>query len=400
MKDFKLLALSFCFIFSVFCAYAILRPVRDALGIHGDTSELKWLFLGTFVLTLLGSFVAVWVSGRCSKRRYFDIVFGFFALNLLGFYALMKSLSQSDEGFIWLCRSFYMWASVFNLFIISLAWSLLNDVYSKENSKKFFGIITAGASLGSIAGASFVSFFKGVSIELFFAISLGFLIFALLLKRLIISYSSDCGFESALKATNPFAGAKLVFTSKYLLGIAGFILLLTAISTFLYMEQARIVKLAFASKEERSAAFAMIDLVVQSSSFFIQLFLTGLIARKLGLEYLLGSLGLVLVFGFILLIFAHPAFMAIAVVMSVRRIGEYALIKPGREMLFTKLNSEEKYKAKLFLDAVVYRAGDSVAASVESLLASISLAFVLGVGAVISAFWSFLGYRLGRAEKS
>lgn len=165
------------------------------------------------------------------------------------------------------------------------------------------------------------------------------------------------------------------------------------------MEQARIVKTAFASKEERSAAFAMIDLIVQGGSFFIQIFLTGFIARRFSLEYLLGSLGLVLVFDFVLLIFAHPAFAAIAVMMSLRRIGEYALIKPGREMLFTKLSSEEKYKAKLFLDAVVYRAGDSIAASIEGLLASISLVLVLGVGAVISAFWSLLGYKLGKAEK-
>ena len=121
MKDFRLFALSFCFIFSVFCAYAILRPVRDALGIQGSTDELKWLFLGTFILTLLGSFVAVWISGKLSKRRYFDAVFGFFALNLLVFYALMRSFDESDEGFLWLCRAFYMWASVFNLFIISLA---------------------------------------------------------------------------------------------------------------------------------------------------------------------------------------------------------------------------------------------------------------------------------------
>ena len=166
------------------------------------------------------------------------------------------------------------------------------------------------------------------------------------------------------------------------------------------MEQARIIKLTFASKEERAAVFAMIDLIVQGSSFFIQIFLTGFITRRFGLEYLLGSLGLVLVFGFILLIFTHPAFAAIAVVMSLRRIGEYTLVKPGREMLFTKLSSEEKYKAKLFLDAVVYRAGDSIAASIEGLLASISLVLVLGVGAVISAFWSLLGYKLGRAEKS
>ena len=176
-------------------------------------------------------------------------------------------------------------------------------------------------------------------------------------------------------------------------------MLLTTVSTFLYMEQARIIKLTFASKEERSTAFAMIDLIVQGGSFFIQIFLTGFIARRFSLEYLLGSLGLVLVFGFILLIFTHPAFAAIAVVMSVRRIGEYALVKPGREMLFTKLGSEEKYKAKLFLDAVVYRAGDSIAASIEGLFASISLAFVLGAGAFISAFWSLLGYKLGRAEK-
>lgn len=174
------------------------------------------------------------------------------------------------------------------------------------------------------------------------------MLFSLLLKRLIIATSGAKGFENPLKASNPLSGTKLVFASKYLLGIAGFILLLTAVNTFLYMEQARIIKLTFASKEERSAAFAMIDLIVQGSSFFIQIFLTGFIARRFGLEYLLGSLGLVLVFGFILLIFTHPAFAAIAVVMSVRRIGEYALVKPGREMLFTKLSSEENTKQSFF----------------------------------------------------
>ena len=173
-------------------------------------------------------------------------------------------------------------------------------------------------------------------------------------------------------------------------------------STFLYMEQARIIKETFSSREARIAAFGYIDLVVQSASFIIQIFLTAKIAKIFGLKWLLGMLGFVIGFGFIGLIFTHPLFLPFVVVMCLRRIGEYALIKPGREMLFVPLDSDSKYKVKSFLDVVVYRGGDSISSQIEGLLSKSGINIVLLGGAFVALAWSILGYYLGRSyeEKS
>ena len=162
------------------------------------------------------------------------------------------------------------------------------------------------------------------------------------------------------------------------------------------MEQARIVREFFPTREARIAAFANIDLIVQTASLIIQIFLTAKIAKYFGIEWLLGSVGLAIAVGFVFLAMVHPAFWPLVIVMSLRRIGEYAFVKPGREMLFVPLGSDEKYKVKNFIDAVVYRAGDAVSAQAEALLAQISMAFVLLCGAAISALWSFLGLCLAR----
>lgn len=191
-------------------------------------------------------------------------------------------------------------------------------------------------------------------------------------------------------------GFKLIIASKYLLALCAFILLLTSVSTFLYMEQARIVRELFTSREERIAAFANIDLIVQLSSLFIQIFLTAKIARFFGITSLLSSLGFIIALGFVVLAFTHPAFLPLVVVMSIRRVGEYALVKPGREMLFVPLSADSKYKVKNFLDTVVYRGGDALSAQLESVLASVGILCVLLVGAALSFIWGLLGVFLGK----
>ena len=204
-------------------------------------------------------------------------------------------------------------------------------------------------------------------------------------------------FSTPLPSKNPLDGFKIIAKSPYLLSFVGFVLLLTSVSTFLYMEQARIVRAVFETREARAAAFANIDLIVQSTSFFIQIFLTAKIAKFFGLKWLLGLLGFVIAFGFIMLSFTHPAFPGIALVMSVRRIGEYALVKPAREMLFVPLDSESKYKVKNFLDTVVYRGGDALSSQVESVaLAKFGVSGVLILGAIISCVWGILGLNLSK----
>ena len=402
--EFRLLALSAGFIFVLFSSYALLRPIRDALGLTGGKDELKWLFLATFISCIIASLTLMWLSTRVKRRFYADAVLVFFALNLLGFYLAMSGISSTSSGFVWLCRVFYVWVSIFNLFAFSSAWSLIADIFSKEASQRLFGIIAAGASLGSIAGASCVAFLAehlGVSRLIF--VSMLLLGIALVLKNLMIKElgrfeNADLSrFDATIGAKNPFVGFSLIIKSRYLLALCGFVLLLTSVSTFLYMEQARIIRELFPTREARIAAFANIDLIVQSSALFIQVFLTAKIAKIFKLTALLGTLGFVVGVGFIVLAFLHPAFLPLVVVMSVRRVGEYALVKPGREMLYVPLSSDEKYKVKNFIDAVVYRGGDAISAQLESLLAGVGIMCVLLAGAFLSFVWGVLGVFLGRS---
>lgn len=402
--EFKLLALSFAFIFALFSSYSLLRPVRDALGLSGGESNLKWLFLATFIACIIASLALMWLSTRIKRRFYIDFVLVFFGLNLLAFYGAMRGIASDSAEFIWLCRIFYVWVSVFNLFTFSSAWSLLSDIFSKEASQRLFGIIAAGASLGSIAGAASVKFLVahiGTSNIIFASMIL--LGIALVLKYAMIaelshfeSAQSLARFDKTIGAKNPFVGFSLIIKSRYLLALCAFVLLLTSVSTFLYMEQARIIKELFPTREARVAAFANIDLIVQSSALFIQIFLTAKIAQFFKLTTMLGALGFIIGFGFIVLAFTHPAFLPFVIVMSLRRVGEYALVKPAREMLFVPLSSDEKYKVKNFLDAVVYRGGDALSAQVEGIFASIGIVVVLLVGAGISFVWGILGVLLGR----
>ena len=402
--EFKILSLSFVFIFVIFSSYSLLRPIRDALGLTGGVSNLKWLFLGTFGACIVASLALMWLSTRVKRRFYIDFVLVFFGLNLLIFYGAMKGIAPKSSEYVWLCRVFYIWVSVFNLFAFSSAWSLLSDIFSKEASQRLFGIIAAGASLGSIAGSASVKFlidYIGVNNLIF--VSMLLLGFALMLKYAMIaelkrfeSVESLARFDKTIGAKNPFVGFSLIIKSRYLLILCAFILLLTSVSTFLYMEQARIIKELFPTREARIAAFANIDLIVQSLALFIQIFLTAKIAQFFRLTTMLGALGFIVGAGFVVLAFTHPAFLPFIIVMCVRRVGEYALVKPAREMLFVPLSSDEKYKVKNFLDAVVYRGGDALSAQVEGIFASFGIMVVLLVGAVISFVWGTLGVFLGK----
>ena len=402
--EFKLLAISFAFIFALFGSYSLLRPIRDALGLSGGKDELNWLFLGTFIACIFASLVLMWLSTRIKRRFYIDFVLVFFGLNLLIFYLAMWAIAPESSEYVWLCRVFFVWVSVFNLFAFSSAWSLLGDIFSKEASQRLFGIIAAGASLGSIAGSASVKFLvEYIGVNSFIFASMILLGIALVLKYAMIaelvafeSRESLARFDKTIGAKNPFVGFSLIIKSRYLLTLCAFILLLTSVSTFLYMEQARIIKELFPTREARTAAFANIDLIVQSLSLFIQIFLTAKIAQFFRLTTMLGALGFIVGFGFIVLAFTHPAFLPFIIVMCVRRVGEYALVKPGREMLFVPLSSDEKYKVKSFIDTVVYRGGDALSAQMEGIFASFGIMVVLLVGAVISFVWGTLGVFLGR----
>lgn len=392
------MASGFVLFFLLFASYFMLRPVRESFGIAGGVENLQWLFTGTFVATLVVVPLYGWVAARMPRRRLLPILYTFSALVLGGF---ATSLAI-DPGNVWVARAFYIWLSVMNLFVISIAWSLMADVFDPEQGHRLFGQIAAGASLGGLAGPLIAGFLIGPVGEagLLF-LSAGLLLSTLLCVRLLFAWQDRAGRQTSAPTPERiggsiWAGFTLIARSRYLLAISGFVLLLTTASTFLYFEQARIVEATFPDRASQIQAFATIDVAVQSLTILIQIFFTGILAKRLGVTVLLVAVPVVMMLGFSLLAVA-ATFPVLAAVMIVRRVGEYALVRPGREMLFTPVAVETKYKAKNAIDTFVYRAGDAIAGwTYTGIVAVATTGAVAIAGAALAAIWAATGYLIGR----
>ncbi|UVJ41743.1 MFS transporter [Pseudomonas sp. LS1212] len=390
--------------FLLFAGYFMLRPVRETMGVAGGVENLQWLFTATFIVTLVALPLFGWLASRVERRYILAWTYGFLASNLLVFAALFAV--QPDN--LWAARVFYVWLSVFNLLVISLAWSVLADLFSNEQAKRLFGLLAGGASLGGlvgpILGATLVGIIGHPGLLLLAALFLlGSIGAAVLLQHWRDRHPLPADAEhprSRPLGGNPFAGATAVLHSPYLLGIAVFVVLLASVSTFLYFEQARLVAQTFTDRTRQTQVFGLIDTVVQTLAILTQTFLTGRIAQKLGVGVLLVAVPLVMAAGFLWLALA-PVFAVFVVVMVIRRAGEYALVRPGREMLYTVLLPEQKYKAKNFIDTVVYRGGDAVSGWVKRGLDVLGehpqLAMFIGVA--IALLWAASGGWLGRRRR-
>ncbi|WP_051412458.1 MFS transporter [Pseudoxanthomonas sp. J35] len=393
--------------FLLFTGYFMLRPVRETMGVAGGVDNLQWLFTGTFLATVAVLPLYGWIASKVARRRIVPWVFGLVVATLLGFGVGL--VLQPDN--VWAGRAFYIWVSVINLLLISLAWSVLADVFASSEAKRLFALIAAGASAGGLTGPLLATVLVqplghgGLMLlsSLFIAASAGM---ALWLHRWRDRHPLE-RLEAHAPAQrerplggNPFAGATAVFRSPFLLGIALFVVLLATVTTFLYFEQARLVSGLFPDRARQTQVFGLIDTVVQVLAILTQLFITGRVAQNLGVGVLLVGVPLVMAFGFLWLALA-PVFAVFVVVMVARRAGEYAFVRPGREMLYTVVPPADKYKAKNFIDTVVYRGGDALSAWVKRLLDVLGdhpgLAMLIGAG--IALAWAGTGWGLGRAQR-
>src|SRR5690554_6259744 len=394
----------FVMFFLLFAGYFMLRPVRETMGIAGGVRNLQWLFTGTFVATLAAMPLFGWIAGRVRRRNILYWVYAFFVANLLAFAACF-ALKPDDP---WIARAFYIWLSVFNLIAISVAWSVLVDVFTTAQSKRLFALMAGGASLGGLVGPMLGVFLVG---------PLGYsgllLLSAMLLAAAAVAawrvrrwrdarpLPADASMpDQRPLGGSPFAGAIEVLKSPYLLGIGIFVLLLASVTTFLYFEQAALVEARFPDPKDQTRVFGTIDTVVQTLAILSQLFITGRVAKTLGVGVLLVAVPLVVAAGFLWLAFA-PVFAVLAVVMVVRRAGEYAFVRPGREMLYTVVAPEAKYKAKNFNDTVVYRGADAVSgwvkAGIDMFAQQPAVAMVIGSG--IALVWAANGAWLARTQR-
>jgi AAA family ATP:ADP antiporter len=395
--------LSFLFVFVLMTAYFILRPVRDALSSDWTDQQLSWLWTSTFFFSLIAVSIYGAVISRLNFRVIVPGVYTFFAMTFVGFYVLGQTLGDTD----WVNRAYYVWLSVFSLYHLSVFWTFMSGLYNREQAKRLFSIIAMGASTGAIIGPA---------IPTFFASSIGtlnlLLIAAMLLlvpipiiwklEKLRISdlgnsdVAADLSQDERL-AANPFSGFTTFVRNPYLLAIGLFILLYVVMNTFIYFELRKMM--GDFDRELRTQIWGGIDLAVNSLALVTALFATGRLATRAGMPFTLALIPALMVGGWVVVALS-PVLAVLIGLQVTRRAGNYAITRPGREMLFTAVDADTRFKAKPVIDIVVYRGGDVLTAwAYTALTATLGLGLtgIAAVAAVIAAIWAGAGVFLGRA---
>ena len=394
---------AFVFNFLVFTAYYILRPLRDSMGVTGGVHALDDLFWFTFLGMLIAVPLFGWISGRYRRAVFLPWTYVFFIANLLGFWVVFTALKDDT----WPARVFFVWLSVFNLFVVSVFWSFMADLFNKEQAGRMFAFIAGGASTGAIMGAGITAFFaETVGDVNLLLISAVMLAATLYLMKYLLRWSASRGGEGERITDspiggNPFAGITLVFRSGYLAGIALFVFLMAGVTTFLYLQQAALLEIHFPDGSERTAFLGKIDLFVSVIALLLQLVAIGRLTARLGVTAMLISVPVIVAAGF-LLIAASPTLATLIAVYIVRRVGQYAITRPSLHILYTTVDRAAKYKAKNFNDTVVYRGSDAVVASVHEAVVkalSLGLAGIAWVGAGVGIVWAVVALYLGRAHE-
>jgi AAA family ATP:ADP antiporter len=400
-REIKAVIFSFLFVVVLMTAYYILRPVRDAMASDWTDAEVSWLwtlnfFISTGIVALYGLAV--------SKFRFKLLVPTMYAI-FAGSFVMFYFLGSISEDRTLIDKAFYVWVSVFSLFHISVFWSFMSELFNKEQSGRLFGIIAVGASVGGLIGPTITAFFSA-SLGIDNLMLIGSMM--LLIPIPIIFYlqtlkARDLN-NGAFYTTqtnqqiggNPIAGFKMLFSNPYLISIALFIFLYTGISSFVYFELKNL--LSDLSRPERSAIWAQMDLAVNILSISIGLFATGRIVSRFGMPVTMALIPVMVCIG-LLILAVSPLLGVVMILQIVRRAGNYGVTRPAREMLFTLVDRETRFKAKPVIDIVAYRGSDMLMAWLFTGLTQglgLGLAAVAGVGAGIAALWSLVGIYLGR----
>lgn len=392
------------YIFLLFTSYSILRPVRETMGIERGADNLPSLITATLITMALATPVFGWIVSRLPRRRFIPLVYRFFAANLLVFFGLFYAVPE--EARVRLGYAFYVWLSVFNLFVVSVFWGFMADVWTAEQGKRLFGFIGVGATLGAIVGSAFTAFLvEHIGRSALMLVSAALIeAAAWCMVRVAVRFGVTA---SAPREQEPGPGAlqglKLVLGSPYLLAISMYMLTYTVCSTFLYLKVGEVVDGAIQSRDERTAFYASITLWTNILTLLTQVFLTSRIVRWAGVGVALTAVPIVTIAGFIVLGRAPewgiPLLTAVFAFNVARGWTNYAVSRPSREMLFSVLSRDAKYKAKPFVDTFVYRGGDALGAWGPTWLAKAGVA-LWGGAVAIGAAGLVLGLVLGRWRRA
>jgi len=400
---------SFLYFFCLLAAYYILRPVRDEMGVLSGAHTLPWLFSAVFLAMLAVIPVFGWLAGHLSIRRLLPTVYGFFILNLLGFFVAL----QSGFGLQTIGPVFFVWLSVFNLFVVSVFWSFMADVFPTDAARRLFGCISAGGSLGAMTGPFITAMaVKGVGVQGLLLVSGMFLMLAVgcivaLLKWYHAYHGIDLGRTHLSTVKDPdvappslWVGVIRIVRSPYLRGIALYLMCYSVLSTFLYSQQTILIPEVMPNSEDRIQLFASVDLGINVLAFTLQFFAIGWLLTRFGVVVMLAVMPIVSFVGFGVfgLVTVLPVLIGFGVL---RRAGEFSMTKPTRETLFTVVPREEKYQAKNVIDTVVHRGADATGTGIVSMFHTwgMGLSQMAFSAMPIAALWLATGLWLGRCHE-
>ena len=411
IEDFELRAvtLSMLYFFFLFGSYSVIKPVRDAMGTVYGVRHLQELFTATFLASLVFAPLYSGLASRVRLSTFLPWVYGFIAASVLLFFGLFRGVLSDPRQLHWVSAAFYVWVSTFNILIISVFWSFVADIFSRTQAKRLFGFVAAGGTIGGIVGP-LIATLLGTSVGndgLMIIAAAGFIVTAVLVRMLAAEKArlAVTGTEAQQTTLDRklsgglFDGFMLLFRSPYLLLLALFLLLMTWVSTIVYFQLGDLITKAFASADERTRAYASIELAVNSLAVVLQLFGTGRLIRRFGVGTGLLVNPVIMVIAFLAVLFS-PVLLVLGGIQIVRRVAEYAVAKPTREMLFTVVDQESRYKAKNVIDTVVYRFGDLSSSWVSHAVLPFGVPGLAIFGAIVSIIWFPIAFLLGKRYES
>ncbi|MDR8363625.1 MULTISPECIES: NTP/NDP exchange transporter [Pseudomonas] len=395
------LMLGFAFHFCVLASYYLVRPLRDALGLEGGADKLQWLFTATFVVMLLMVPLFGALVSRLPATRFVPLIYRLIALSMLVFGVLIaQRIAPVTVG-----RVFFVWISIYNLFIVSIFWSVLVDRFSSEQGRRLFGFIAAGGTLGTFIGpllaATMATRLGPMALTVAAAVLLECAVrcYRALLSR-TASRSGSRWLDERRMGGSMLAGVTLILRSRYLMGLVLFMLLHTSAATLLYFEQGRIVAGSYADVASRTQFFAFVDLIVSALTLLFQLLLTAPLIRLIGIGGALVALPLATIVAFSAMALA-PVPTTVALAQGLRRAVEFAIVRPAREVLWTVVSREEKYKAKNVIETLVYRGGDAASGWLSAGLTALGAGFALVAVMIVpfAGLWGWLCLWLARRQE-
>jgi AAA family ATP:ADP antiporter len=401
-NEVRALWLGFSFFFVVLAGYYVIRPIRDNIGAQ-QFENLWWMFTVVLVAMIFANALFSAIVSRMSRRRFIPIAYRFFILNLIIFFVLMQYVPPGKQP--WVDGCFFVWVSVFNLFATAVFWGFMTDLFTNEQGKRLFGFIAVGGSLGGMLGPIITaSLVRNVPTGVLLLICAGMLEIAAQSVRFFPAEFRQDDSKSPDDAAEKPIGGKFwdgvtrICKSPYLFGLFLFIFLYTFTSTWAYFQQAELTKAGFADKAARTAFFAKLDLSVNTLTLFLQIFVTGRLMKFLGVTVTLLFMPVLSLFGFTAMALA-PVLPVLAAFQIARRASTFAFMRPAREVLFTVLPREDKYKAKSFIDTFGYRCGDQFGISYSGLKAlGFGMSAISYIAVPIIACWCLLGVWLGRKQ--